>query len=240
MEKEEPDQAKKENISTEKEPQKKTFQFSKPSSWLIVSVVIVCFGYFFVQVYLLYKSTQVEESFYVRLPALVDKEETPIIGIYTTPHDHVLTPLTDEDFEPQVIIAVWSDGQVVCSKDQLYGGRPYFMGNIPQETITGFIKEVSTHGAFNASYRYCSNNGLDSSNIVIAINHDENKLNMESWHEYVGDTKSAWFHGSITYMRFVKAWDVIRQASSELIPTELEPIDNIHFEIRSYEDETMK
>jgi ankyrin repeat protein len=37
------------------------FKTSKPAVWLVVSAVVVCFGYFFVHTYLLYKSPRVEE-----------------------------------------------------------------------------------------------------------------------------------------------------------------------------------
>ncbi|MHC4798619.1 MAG: hypothetical protein ACYTF1_18440 [Planctomycetota bacterium] len=185
-----------------------------------------------------------EVSVDVEMPVLIGKARAPNIAIYSNPYAHTITP---RELEPQVIIVVWSDGQVIWSDDTLYGGRPYFMGRIASVTLSEFIKELTNRGLFKDSTRNDDYISLDSDHLVIAICDGSNRVMMSSDHELyethpdvIGTAEGImtlegrsreWVRDKQPryYKRFRKLWADIREASTKLIPSEGQPAGDIHF-----------
>jgi len=191
---------------------------------------------------------QRKESFNVEMPVLVDKSQPPVIGIYVYPTRH--GPRTADELEPQVIIAVWPDGQVLWSKDLLQGGRPYYEGKIPAERINEFFKILSSRGIFKDPTRNHVFVGPDSDFTVIAIFADGKRVTMGSQHELYerpGVLATAdgilalegrfrdrvWAKQPNEYKRFRELWTVIRDAATELFPDEENSTKDLHFTIRT-------
>jgi hypothetical protein len=185
-----------------------------------------------------------ETSFDVHMPVLIGKAQAPTVAIYRNPFAHYAVPV---EWEPQVILAAWSDGQVVWS-DDIWGGRPYFVGRITPAQLREFIKELADRGVFKNSTRNDEYLSVDSDDLVIAICDGSNRVSMVSDHELyethpdvIGTADGILVLEGRSreqvraqqpryYKRFRKLWAEIREASTKLIPSEGQPAGDIHFE----------
>jgi hypothetical protein len=185
-----------------------------------------------------------EVSVDVEMSVLVGKAQAPTVAIYSNPFAHTVS---EREWEPQVILAVWQDGYVVWSDDMLYGGRPYFMGRIAPAQLREFIRDLADQGVFKNSTRNDGYIPCDSDHLVIAICDGSNRVSISSAHELyethpdvIGTAEGimilegrsperVWDEQPRYYKRFRKLWADIRESSTQLIPIEGQPAGDIHF-----------
>jgi len=185
-----------------------------------------------------------EKPFNVYMPILIDNTDIPIISMYYEPYG-----LPAVEMGPKIIICVWPNGEVVCSKDTVLGGPPYFKGQIDLGKINKFFLDMNKIGIFTDTIRYYSYVGADASCQVISMYYKSNRMNMTSWHKFFEDDPDAlptndgilFLEGQDRekiiaeqpeeFKRFLKSWDIICVSFKELIPKDVQQVDNLHFKL---------
>jgi hypothetical protein len=178
----------------------------------------------------------------VSMLVIIGESETPVVGLYVntgwmwersidSSGSSIWLPVGRE----RVIIAVWADGRVVWSKDQLWGGEPYFVGKIPRERIDSFLEQLRRLHVFkdplrSSDYIYTP----DFRFTTIAIFTGSEMAEMCSEHEFweLSRRKQMLAEESRDFRRFCKVWAEIREAAKDLIPSEGQPAGDLQFEIR--------
>lgn len=138
---------------------------------------------------------------------------------------------------PNLILAVWDDGQLVWSEDRLHGGSPYRTGQIAPKKLTALLSHMEQDGMFADKKLAQSNFGPDSQFTTILLKSGKHQLKMQSWHELFEEngkvvaTKSGIvpLNGRRRldvlqmqppeYLYYRLVWGAIRASSSRLIPS---------------------
>ena len=153
----------------------------------------------------------------------------PLVAIYTSDGRW-----TSERPEPQVIAALWADGQIIWSATN--SGRPYRQGRFSPDKLNTLLAKLDRKGVFTNQSLARPNVGPDSSFTTIAIDDGRRQLKMESWHEFferntnlvatasgieplAGRVRERVLQGQpAEYRNYRSTWSEIRQAVTGLIP----------------------
>lgn len=181
----------------------------------------------------------------VRIPVLANQEESPVIAVWR--EDWNLRSATDRG--PFVITAVWPDGQIVWSRDDLNGGPPYFQGRIDRQTLRTTLADLETTGAFTASYVRTNNFGPDSYCTGVFLTSGTNTFMSRSWHELAeqnpncvaasygltslkGRTREDFLKSDDpAYQSYRRLWGEIRSKVRTLVPQNAEELGNVEFQL---------
>jgi hypothetical protein len=140
---------------------------------------------------------------------------------------------------PWLVVAVWSDGRVVSSEDQVLGGSPYFRSQIDPEAAAGLIHTL-TALAIKSSVASITYQGPPDYAMTIMQFHtaDGRLYGLSSWHELVeeGGDRVVTERGGVElkrgqsaeqvlransgyyYMKFRLHWSELRRVISDAIP----------------------
>jgi hypothetical protein len=148
-----------------------------------------------------------------------------------------------------VITAVWPDGQVIWSRDDLNGGPPYFQGRIDRQALRTMLADLETTGAFTASYVRTNNFGPDSYCTGIFMAQGAKTFMSRSWHELVeqnpnlmaassgltslkGQTRGAFLKSDDPeYQKYRRLWGEVRSRIRTLVPQNGEELGNVEFKL---------
>lgn len=153
-------------------------------------------------------------------------------------HTHQIGPAKSD----QLIFALWEDGHVVWSEDQIRGGPPYRTARIEPQKFHAFLAAAVSDGLFDNKSLSRARFGPDSMYTVIEIKNKDQRLLMQSWHElYEANGKVVATDGGLTplagrslfevlakeppdqlFYRFI--WSNLRQRAAALLPIESEPV----------------
>jgi hypothetical protein len=190
-----------------------------------------------------------KRSITVDIPAIVGEQAAPLLAVYTL--DHGLRPRRTG---PQVLVAVWSDGRVVWSKDDREGGPPYREGRIPVERVRKLLDAQAATGVFGDAALDRAHFGPDSHFTVIAAADGRRRLCLRSWHElFEANPNLVATEGGVTalegrdraavlaaqpeaYRRYRRTWADLRAAIRGLIPAEGRDAGELRFELRQIRD----
>lgn len=186
-----------------------------------------------------------------RVAVRTDKEGFPVIAVWR--EDWGIG--TNTDFGPHVITAVWPDGEILWSQDNLQGGPPYFVGQLDRKTLSKALADLEATGAFTEPCARRSYFAPDSYCLAIFLASGTKTLMSRSWHELVEQNPKAVAasFGSTSlkdqsreeflkadkpeYQRYRRLWSDIRAKVRELVPETGKPLENVEFERRKRIDE---
>lgn len=161
----------------------------------------------------------------------------PVLAIY--PEDHGMGERDPES----LVVAIWTDGRVVWSKDRLNGGAPYLAGRIDAEDVRSLLSRFEQDGLFADETLGNARFGPDSAYTTLLVRSGKKQLQMKSWHEvFEANGKAvAGRHGvsglegrrrlealrnepaDYLFYRFV--WSETRGRIIDLIPNEGKPVE---------------
>lgn len=147
---------------------------------LIFSVIVCCFVFLVVGKGVAQTPNVKTINNLMLLPVLVDDDQPtspPLLSIFMSPSP------SRRLVGPPVIVAIWQDGTVVRSQDEIQGGAPYFTGKLEpnqvEKVLTGVCRVANRIPPSDpTSYR-----GVDSSWTTIAVQSDDCTVYWKSWHE---------------------------------------------------------
>lgn len=187
------------------------------------------------------------------IPVVGGKESCPVVAIWRDDHGNAPT----KDFGPFVITAIWQDGTVIWSKDNVRGGPPYFRGNIDPDGLESVLQGLAADEAFVVPYAYQNNFGPDSFFTAVYLFHKGLAFFSRSWHEMAEqNSKVVAASGgmlSLTaldgksreeflkddkedYLKYRQMWERIRRAITSLLPEKGEETF-VEFEMKDVESE---
>jgi len=149
-----------------------------------------------------------------------------------------------------VIVALWRDGRVIWSQDDVCGGPPYFEGNVPEKGVEAFVSKVARlqvvfkgpefayfHAQYEPPWTIMSiNSGRHSFQVISAHEHIENgkdRICTMRGIRYLkkGETReSVMAEQPFGYRRCRSAWETIRSSARALV-RDGKPVQ-VNFEIR--------
>lgn len=210
-----------------------------PFSFLTICTVASCFCA------IIAGCKNTNSDYYVGMPVLSSNSILPVVSVYITPGMHSF-----QSSDISLMVAIWKDGQIIWSDDQMTGGPPYKSGKISNLAIQAFLDDLQNKGIFS-NYRLNSPDyGPDSEFTTIAIADGNRLLNMSSWHElFEADSNLvATSHGITTitkgtreeilsndtkeYQKYRQIWKEIRFAIKALIPKEGSLLEDITFSVK--------
>jgi hypothetical protein len=136
----------------------------------------------------------------------------------------------------KLIVAIWGDGKIVWSKDNIKGGSPYFTGKVSPEQIEALISTITKESVFRDKDLRRAYFGPDSMFTVIEVRAGRHVLKMASWHEMEeagGDmvatssgveplngktVESVLNQEPKKYQKYRRIWTGLRQRISALVP----------------------
>ncbi len=144
---------------------------------------------------------------------------------------------------PRLILAIWSDGRVVCSRDTIQGGEPYVAGSSDAKDVQALIGRLTSH-AVSANVkprtRYCGPS-YPSTHIFFRTG-DGHMFEIDSWHEYQEHDSQRVFNGKVwvslnagqtineilagaddRYVSFRSLWVLLRQNVDAMVPASVQP-----------------
>lgn len=139
-----------------------------------------------------------------------------------------------------VLIAVWPDGTIIWSGDQVHGGPPYRQGRTDAAKLAAFLVRLEKQGLLK-KYADILETGPDSSYHLIRIVSGKTRASLGSWHEIfernpklVVTSRGVTSLGDKTreeelrnddpaYREFRKHWQEIRTFTTKLIPPKGKP-----------------
>jgi hypothetical protein len=84
---------------------------------------------------------------------------------------------------PKLIVAVWDDGHVVWSQDQIHGGPPYYVGTTARTRLDSSFACLAADGVLENTTLNTSRFGPDSTFTTLLVRDRAKQLKMRSWHE---------------------------------------------------------
>jgi hypothetical protein len=124
---------------------------------------------------------------------------------------------------PWLIAAVWRDGRVVASADQLEGGRPYSQGRIDPEAADGLIHTLTAVASESGVASTIKPGPPDYAKTFIQFRTSDGQVyELGSCHELLGDDE--WNYGMKKEVEanFRRTWANIRRAITNAIPKRME------------------
>jgi hypothetical protein len=135
---------------------------------------------------------------------------------------------------PWLIAAVWSDGRVVASADQLEGGRPYSQGRIDPEAANSLIRTLTGIASESDMASTIKPAPPDYAKTFIQFRtSDGHVYELGSCHELEGDSELNHELKMEVEANFRRTWANIRRAIMNAIPKKMEPAAEgvVRFEI---------
>lgn len=184
-----------------------------------------------------------------RIPVLTGKSARPTIVVYVVVEQNAFE-LQTKFIRLQIVMAVWSDGTMIYSKNAIEGGAPYYQKRVSRLELRRVLSCLEKHGVFSISGRK-SYYGPSSSFSCIYIANEGREILLKSWHElYEKNPKIiATQHGgmealgdrdrhavvlkwSSKYKEFREQWTLTRTELKKLIEVggEGRVIQNVQFE----------
>jgi hypothetical protein len=138
---------------------------------------------------------------------------------------------------PNIFVAAWADGHVIWSKDKLWGGPPYLVGEFDASKLKTLLDGLLTRKVFDDASLGREYVGPGAAHVVVEVSYGKNRLRMLSWHEMVErrDNLVATARGSeplakrtreevlreqpAAYRQFREVWKTVRKALSECVPS---------------------
>jgi len=125
---------------------------------------------------------------------------------------------------PWLIAAVWSDGRVVASADQVEGGRPYLRGRIDAESAGDLIRRLSAIAAESGEPSTIKPHPPDYAETLVQFRtNDGHVYELGSCHELLGDSERNHELVKEVEANFRRTWANIRRAITNAIPKKMEP-----------------
>jgi hypothetical protein len=177
------------------------------------------------------------------LPVLVDDDQLtspPLLSIFMSPSP------SRRLVGPQVVVAIWQDGTVVRSQDEIRGGAPYLTGKLRPDQVEKVLSGACRIASRPSSSDRSKYLGPDSSWTTIAVRSDECLVYWKSWHELMESSgKLVAVDGSIRglksgetveqvrkdecskeYQNFIRRWDEIKTLMLESAPIDTLDVAN--------------
>jgi hypothetical protein len=151
----------------------------------------------------------------------------------TTSQAVLLITVTGSREADRGVFAVWNDGMIVWSEDQIRGGPPYYMAHVDPAGVARTIDEISRGGRWIGEWRF----GPDARWTHIQVRAgDELVADVGSWHEIAeasrGVVATATGNEALDnrqpadvlasqpadYRAFRARWDSVRNDMQKLIP----------------------
>jgi hypothetical protein len=144
----------------------------------------------------------------------------------------------------KLIMALWNDGYIVWSKDNLHGGPPYRAARIDAEKWQTLLTQLEQKGVFADKKLNRANFGPDSKFTTLYVKAGKRQLEMRSWHElYEEGGRTVAEASGLTglegrrledvlkeqpadYRKFRTVWKDIRTLASGLIPKSGTPVND--------------
>ena len=140
------------------------------------------------------------------------------------------------DGQPKLVVAVWSDGVIVWSKNRIAGGAPYLRGKIEPTSCSTLLKRLDHDGYFANESLSQTHFGPDSQFTSILIKNENKKIEMQSWHELFelsgkivctssgatglkGKRLESLANATKEYVHYRLAWAELRLMINQLLPT---------------------
>ena len=166
------------------------------------------------------------------LPPLATRPSTAPVAAVWYEISYPPPPKPGEELVPRrLIVAVWPDGTVIWSDNRATGGKPYYIGRIPNELVTKLLASLKEVGLFDlpGGARF----GPDASYTVIAADADGKRQWLGSWHDppttrprvHVGEGGMSALapaqprpKHSPEYARFLEVWSESRRLIESVVP----------------------
>ena len=113
------------------------------------------------------------------VPVIKGEHRHPVVAVWR--EDWNIATGTDPG--PFLITAIWEDGRVVWSKDNLRGGQPYYQGKVDRTALQKVLSRIDEAGAFAASWVRRTNFGPDSFCTGMFVVRGPKSFLSHSWHE---------------------------------------------------------
>jgi hypothetical protein len=84
---------------------------------------------------------------------------------------------------PKLIVAVWADGYMVWSQDQVHGGPPYHAGATDRSLVDRLLAGLAADGLLEDATLNVPRFGPDSTFTTLLVRDRAKQLKMQSWHE---------------------------------------------------------
>jgi hypothetical protein len=140
----------------------------------------------------------------------------------------------------KLILALWSDGRVAWSADDINGGPPLKCAKLKPAQLTALMRQLDA--AFDPALkrRYA---GDDAATTTIALRRGSAYEKLESWHELIeqnprlmatargissldaGTSAEVMMNQPAEYQQFRKTWSTLRTAIAESLPADGQPCD---------------
>lgn len=146
-------------------------------------------------------------------------ESNSVFAVYT--EDWGLTSSSS----PQLIMALWDDGRMIWSIDQVHGGAPYREGHVQPGALARLLAGLEHGGQFDDEKLSRSWAAWDSRFTTILGRVRGRVLQMRSGHELEPpvDNASLTPELAVEIVRYRRVWSQIREQSAILIPVESKP-----------------
>ena len=150
---------------------------------------------------------------------------------------------------PQLIVAIWDSGVILWSTNAIYGGEPYFCGNVENHnSVHELLRSWEKMGWLSAKYS-CGNVGPGAKYIGIFISTGTNTLYTQSWHEiFEQNTNLVARSSGVTaldgrnretvlqndkpeYQQYRAAWTEIRAQVNALLPPIGDAVEDVSIKI---------
>ncbi len=148
--------------------------------------------------------------------------------------------------EPQILVAIWTNGRVMWSTNTVYGGAPYFEAKVDPAKSLEFLNSCRNRGYFGAKYirNYF---GPDSWFTGIYLTSGTNSFVTRSWHEVAemnpktvaasyglrrlgGQNRDDFLKKDTPeYQEYRAMWTDVRKMIGDLLPCQGDVVHNIKF-----------
>ncbi|MEA3207429.1 MAG: hypothetical protein QOE70_486 [Chthoniobacter sp.] len=145
------------------------------------------------------------------------------------------------DRGPTLMVAIWPDGRIVWSRDQLNGGAPFLTARVELRQVAALIERAEGDRVFEAgSFRH-SWFGPDSAFTTIWVRSGNRHTRLQSWHEgfeqrptlvalssgvtsLAGRTREEALRSDTKeYQHFRRLWGDLRASIAALVPKQGTP-----------------
>jgi hypothetical protein len=173
-----------------------------------------------------------------RVIRINDQSDNPCIVIY------VMNYFAED---PNIVFALWPNGRVIWSRDQLSGGSPYYESILDQKQIRHFFSVLDQEGVFKSSrnkYDYLPLSDLGKYHFITLCWKGKEAYYVsdhEFYPEHSNTRSVSWIYidgpykgkigssDSAEYLEFRRDWSSIREKVGQLIPQERGTAVNVQF-----------